>query len=279
MKKIKFFRTKPTLNYPSFLKYIFFGIGFISFLGAAIFASFPLFLGKAGDSNVVIDVPVIDEDGNFVLPIQEKYVYLKIKRSHCYANNLVSGSLTLFEKDVQKSTYSCESFSSKFENFLSVKITTSSYTEGFNLYKENAKGKLFYISKDAVEAKNYVTDIKELVRNNVSEQIVPNAIDSDTVLLGEKEKYIFVLKNTSDIEYEKISQYLYFTSEKENFYLYTNENLPQDKQDIIGKSKMSEISVQSDSFPLLIKSENGKYTYFYSKQQEIIKFLEILYRG
>ena len=270
----KHIHTKPTLSFPKWLTIVASSVGVLSTLTLFGLTFVPIVSTLTSQKNAsdIIDFDCEDEFGNFVLPIQENYVSLKIRKSHCLGNTLSPGTISICKRDTFFKTLSSEIKESKFPGFYTVKIKTSSYDEGFELYKLNAENILFYASLTKENLENNISGIRVLLEKTESETNKPQKIlSSDTI--SKEESFYFVFSDEVDTPFVNLSQYLYVTTNLNNFYYCSDfENYGKDKNTFYGYSSLANVSEMS--VPVLLRAYGGIFTNQYVGNQSIIKFLE-----
>ena len=267
-------RTKPTLNFPKWLTIVASSVGVLSTLTLLSLTFAPLIAASTKTKVIskTIDFDCEDEFGNFILPIQDNYVSLKIRKSHCLGNTLSQGTISVCKKDSYFKTFSSEIKESKYDGFFTVKVKTASYDEGYELYKLNAENTLYYTSLAKEETENNISKIRELLESTTEETTKPQKILSSEKI-GSEESFFFVFADEVDTPFLNLSQYLYVTSGLNNFYYCSDfKNYGKDKNVFYGYSQLDSIS--EVLIPVLIRAYGGVFTNQYVGNQSIIKFLE-----
>lgn len=268
-------RAKPTLNFPKWLTIVASSVGVLSTL-TLLGLTFGPVIYAASKKEVVsetVDFDCEDKFGNFVLPIQDAYVSVKVKKTHCLGGNLNNGTLSIYKKDVFYKTYSTEVKESKYPGFFTLKIKTASYNEGYEIYSKNAANELYYGSFTQEYMDANIEKVRTLIQNTEAEKIKPTII-SETEEITKEESYFFVFENETDISFEHLSQYLYVTSNLNNFYYCSDYSKFNSDGSVYfyGKTKIEDVA--ENFLPVLLRSYNGSFTNQYVGKQSIIKFLE-----
>ena len=270
-------RTKPTLNFPKWLTIVASSVGVFSTLTLFGVVTVPLIASsiKKTISSTSVDFECEDEYGNFILPIQEDFVSIKIRKSHCLGGKISSGTISIFKKDLFYKTSSAKVKESKYDGFYTVEIKTGSYNEGNDIYTLNAENSLFFTSMDQSDSENHIAEIRDLIETTKNEPTRPSQI-LETEEISSEESYYFVFPNETDYDFKNLSQYLYVTSNLTNFYYCSDfSHGNSNENSYYGKTKISDI--REITVPVLIRAYNGKFVNQYSTIRPIIKFLEMEY--